>query len=177
VGAGLAGTTAAYRLAQQGVHVQLFEARDRIGGRCWTARGFADGQMAEHVFANAEPHVVGPEPLVTQIAGYINDVVPGTQQQYIGPAWLDYWTGDPWTRGSYAAYLPGQLAKYWGYVGIPNGNVHFAGEHTSTYSQGYLNGGVESGQRTAIEVMRKLGVPVPASIASLPYSNVPGHTI
>jgi monoamine oxidase len=50
--------------------------------------------------------------------------------------------------------------------------VHFAGEHTSTYSQGYLNGGVESGQRAAIEVMRELGRPVPASIADLPYSAV-----
>ena len=29
VGAGLAGLTAAYRLAQQGVHVRLYEARDR----------------------------------------------------------------------------------------------------------------------------------------------------
>ena len=48
VGAGLAGLTAAYRLAQQGVNVRLYEARDRIGGRCWTARGFADGQIAEH---------------------------------------------------------------------------------------------------------------------------------
>jgi monoamine oxidase len=48
IGAGLAGLTAAYRLAQQGVHVRLFEARDRMGGRCWTARGFADGQTAEH---------------------------------------------------------------------------------------------------------------------------------
>ena len=48
VGAGLAGTTAAYRLARSGVPVRLFEARDRIGGRCWTARRFADGQTAEH---------------------------------------------------------------------------------------------------------------------------------
>ena len=48
IGAGLAGTTAAYRLARSGVQVRLFEARDRIGGRCWTARGFADGQTAEH---------------------------------------------------------------------------------------------------------------------------------
>jgi monoamine oxidase len=48
--------------------------------------------------------------------------------------------------------------------------VHFAGEHTSTYSQGFLNGGVESGQRAAIEVMRALGLPVPKAIASLPYS-------
>lgn len=49
VGAGLAGLTAAYRLARQGVHVQVFEARDdRVGGRCWTARGFAGGRLAEH---------------------------------------------------------------------------------------------------------------------------------
>src|SRR5215831_268374 len=48
IGAGLAGTTAAYRLARSGVQVRLYEARDRIGGRCWTARGFADGQTAEH---------------------------------------------------------------------------------------------------------------------------------
>src|SRR5262249_959945 len=48
VGAGLAGITAAYRLAQNGVQVRLYEARDRIGGRCWTARGFGDGQTAEH---------------------------------------------------------------------------------------------------------------------------------
>src|SRR6478672_11052726 len=44
VGAGLAGTTAAYRLAQAGIHVEVHEARTRIGGRCWTARGFTDGQ-------------------------------------------------------------------------------------------------------------------------------------
>src|SRR4029077_20011145 len=48
IGPVLAGTTAAYRLARRGVQVRLFEARDRIGGRCWTARGFADGQTAEH---------------------------------------------------------------------------------------------------------------------------------
>ena len=49
VGAGLAGLTCAYRLHQHGVEVAVYEARpDRVGGRCWTARGFADGQIAEH---------------------------------------------------------------------------------------------------------------------------------
>jgi monoamine oxidase len=48
--------------------------------------------------------------------------------------------------------------------------VHFAGEHTSTYSQGFLNGGVESGNRAAIEILRRLGLPVPRRIARLPYS-------
>jgi monoamine oxidase len=49
VGAGLAGLTAAYRLKQAGVIAEVHEASDRLGGRCWTLRGFfADGQIAEH---------------------------------------------------------------------------------------------------------------------------------
>jgi monoamine oxidase len=49
VGAGLAGLAAAYRLKQAGVVADLHEASTRIGGRCWTLRGFfADGQIAEH---------------------------------------------------------------------------------------------------------------------------------
>jgi monoamine oxidase len=49
VGAGLAGLTAAYRLQQRGADVSVYEAHpNRVGGRCWTAREFADGQVAEH---------------------------------------------------------------------------------------------------------------------------------
>jgi len=49
VGGGLAGLTSAYRLKQAGVNAQLYEASDRIGGRCWTRRGdFLEGQIAEH---------------------------------------------------------------------------------------------------------------------------------
>ena len=49
VGAGLAGLTCAYRLKKKGVIADVYEASDRIGGRCWTGRGaFADGQIYEH---------------------------------------------------------------------------------------------------------------------------------
>ena len=48
VGAGLAGLTCAYRLRQAGIAADVYEASDRIGGRCWTLRGaFADGQLVE----------------------------------------------------------------------------------------------------------------------------------
>ncbi len=49
VGAGLAGLTCAHRLRGHGLEASLYEARpDRVGGRCWTARGFAADQVAEH---------------------------------------------------------------------------------------------------------------------------------
>jgi monoamine oxidase len=130
---------------------------------------YAGGRTAEHWFVR-DPHAHAPKDLTERTLGHIDDVVPGTKKHFAGKAWLDWWVGDEWTLGSYAAYLPGQVTKYWRYAGLPAGNVHFAGEHTSSYSQGYLNGGVESGDRTAIEVMNKLGVPVPHSLSKLPYS-------
>lgn len=39
LGAGLAGMSAAYELGKLGFHCEIFEARARSGGRCWTARG------------------------------------------------------------------------------------------------------------------------------------------
>src|SRR5262245_6146771 len=49
VGAGLAGLSCALDLRRAGYSADVYEASDRIGGRCWTIRGaFADGQIAEH---------------------------------------------------------------------------------------------------------------------------------
>src|ERR1700748_348151 len=49
VGAGLAGLTAAYQLNKAGYAPRIYEASNRLGGRCYSARDtFADGQVAEH---------------------------------------------------------------------------------------------------------------------------------
>ncbi len=42
IGAGIAGLSAAYHLADAGIEVVVLEGRDRIGGRVWTSRDFAD---------------------------------------------------------------------------------------------------------------------------------------
>ncbi len=39
LGAGLAGMTAAYELSKLGYNCTVLEARDRVGGRCWSVRG------------------------------------------------------------------------------------------------------------------------------------------
>ena len=45
IGAGIAGLTTAYRLQQQGVDVELYEARSRVGGRILTVQ--VNDQMGE----------------------------------------------------------------------------------------------------------------------------------
>ena len=38
LGAGLAGMSAAYELGKVGYDCTILEARDRVGGRCWTVQ-------------------------------------------------------------------------------------------------------------------------------------------
>ena len=100
-----------------------------------------------------DPHAVAPSGVVDDALTFLDTYLPGIRASYNGRSWLDSWVDDPWVKGSYAAFLPGQWTSFFGYMGRREGNVHFAGEHTSTYSQGYLNGGVETGLRAAREVI------------------------
>ena len=47
VGAGMAGLTAALLLKEAGHRVTIMEARNRLGGRIYTYRGFAGGMYGE----------------------------------------------------------------------------------------------------------------------------------
>jgi monoamine oxidase len=106
----------------------------------------------------SEPHAQAPRPIVDATTAAISRAVPGLAAGYDGNSWLDHWTSDPWTHGSYAAFLPGQFTRYWGFVGLPEGRIHFGGEHTATAAQGFLEGAVRSGERCAAEVGARLGV-------------------
>ncbi|HEV2952290.1 MAG TPA: NAD(P)/FAD-dependent oxidoreductase, partial [Actinomycetota bacterium] len=108
-----------------------------------------------------EPHGPAPARVVDAMLAAIDDVVPGVGSTFNGIAWLDSWVDDPWARGSYAAYRPGQYSRFAGLTGVAEGPIHFAGEHTSSFSQGFLNGAVESGGRAAVEVLDAIGRPVP----------------
>ena len=63
------------------------------------------------------------------------------------------WEQDPWVRGSYSAYGPGQMTTLWPALRRPYGRLLFAGEHTDRYI-GYMEGAVRSGQRTASMVLQ-----------------------
>ena len=132
---------------------------------------YAGGRTAES-WRGPAPHAAATPGLRDSVLDRIDQAVPGSRAHFNGHAWADLWPHDQWTRGSYAAFAPGQYTRFWGRLGKPEGNVHFAGEATSTYSQGYLNGGVESGDRAALEIMRKLRIPLPRHLTGLPYSPI-----
>ena len=82
--------------------------------------------------------------------------LPGLREGFNGKAWTDKWALDPWTRGSYASFLPGQYTRYYGYAGRSEGRVRFAGEHTQTVFQGYLEGAARSGEKAANSIISQI---------------------
>lgn len=62
------------------------------------------------------------------------------------------WEDDRWAQGGYAYldYRDDPALRLW--LARPHGRIAFAGEHTSTQWQGYMNGAVESGLRAAAEI-------------------------
>lgn len=98
-------------------------------------------------------HGPAPHRVVSHTLAAIDRAVPHVAAGYSGRAWVDAWVHDPYAHGSYAAFRPGQLTRWWGFVGKPEHRVHFAGEHTSMRALGYLDGAVASGRRAAHEVL------------------------
>lgn len=76
-----------------------------------------------------------------------------------------HWPGFAWAKGSYACFAPGQFAAFHGAEAEPVGRLFFAGEHTSSEFQGFMEGAAESGVRAANEVAAALGLGAIASPA------------
>ena len=66
-----------------------------------------------------QPHGPAPAEVGTGATlAAIDAVVPGVGAAFNGRAWLDSWVDDPWSRGSYAAFLPGQYLRFAGLTGV-----------------------------------------------------------
>jgi monoamine oxidase len=90
------------------------------------------------------------------VAG-LESVYPGISAARPGMAEARFhWPSHRWTRGSYACYLPGQWTGVCGAEGERVGNLHFIGEHCSLDAQGFMEGGCETGERAARDVLADL---------------------
>ncbi len=68
---------------------------------------------------------------------------------------IAHWSSNPWVRGGYTCYRPGDFTSIAGLEGKTIGNLFFAGEHTDSFysAQGFMEGACLSGLRAATEVL------------------------
>lgn len=95
----------------------------------------------------------------SQIEGYLdklNLIYPNIKEQFNGKKGIFNWANSPFAKGSYACMTVGQMTAFGGEGAKPVGNILFAGEHCSKTSQGYMNGGAETGRMAAEELVRRV---------------------
>ena len=78
---------------------------------------------------------------------YFDQVHPGTKENFeLGTSWV--WDEQPFTKGAYCVYQPGQLVTLLPAAMMPEKRILFAGEHCSSHPA-WMQGALESGLRAA----------------------------
>ncbi|HTU82693.1 MAG TPA: FAD-dependent oxidoreductase [Candidatus Acidoferrales bacterium] len=100
---------------------------------------------------------VGDSPAVRRhVAAFfeqLDRIWPGVSPAWNGKATFGNAQADPNILASYSCWLVGQYTTIAGHEALPQGRVHFAGEHTSVANQGFMEGGAQSGFRAAGEIL------------------------
>ena len=90
----------------------------------------------------------------------LDKVFSGAKDAWNGKKSSYNWGTYPHNKGSYSAYSVGQWTSICGAEGEPVGNIFFAGEHCSSDYQGFMNGGLVTGQQAAKDALAMMGVKV-----------------
>ncbi len=69
-------------------------------------------------------------------------------------SFVQRWAQDPYARGAFTVFHPGQMGLWVPVLGRPEGRVYFAGEHTAPWN-GWMEGALWSGERAAQEILQQ----------------------
>lgn len=126
---------------------RLFPNRDAAGQiqsiTCWV-----DGSNAE--ILDGMPEGEQLETVLAELAR----IRPATAEKVAVTKVLS-WGNDPYARGAYANYHPGQVSRLAPVMARPWQRIHFAGEHTAVTSPG-MESAIESAQRSANEIIGRM---------------------
>lgn len=132
---------------------QTFESSRAQQGKSGILANFTGGETAAKLLVLTNEKI---EEMTKKFLDKLNLVLPGSIGNWNGLATVDHWLSNLWTKGSYSYLKVGQHTKFAGVLEQREGNIFFAGEHTSIKYPGYLNGAVESGERAAQEVFEDI---------------------
>ena len=88
----------------------------------------------------------------------LEPLYPGITARWNGKAFMDYWTGDRWHKGSYSYWGVGHETLYAGVERKRQHNALFCGEHTAIDFSGFMNGAVLTGEQAAQDVLSDLHI-------------------
>jgi monoamine oxidase len=108
--------------------------------------------------ASTSPFALVNDPKVAQDVqrglGQIGKVFPGLAWNGLAAESLPH--RSHFFNASYAYFKVGQYTSFGGSEGLPQGGVHFCGEHTSQDFQGFMEGGASTGKQTAKDLIKLL---------------------
>lgn len=117
--------------------------------------GGADGLGLAAKYGLTDAEGAPPPALIADTLAQLEPILPGMSAAWeAGPklAWMKNGNLDPRLKGAWSQYKIGQYTRFGGIEGVREGNIHFAGEHTSIAFQGFVEGAVRSGLRAAREM-------------------------
>jgi monoamine oxidase len=77
-----------------------------------------------------------------------------------------HWPTQRWAQGSYACFGPGDWTTIRGAIGETVEHLYFAGEHCAFDTQGFMEGGCETGETAAAAILRARGIEAPKQAMS-----------
>ena len=96
-----------------------------------------------------------PEASLSLGVDLVADAFPAIRSEFEKGA-VHHWSAEPWARGAFAVYRPGEMTTLMPELASAEDGLHFAGEHTSVWT-GWMEGALESGERAAREVLNATG--------------------
>ena len=87
---------------------------------------------------------------VARVLSHWEPFLPGASS-HLASGTSHSWQMDPWSRAAWAAPTRAQDIQLTSQLAMPEGPIHFAGEHLSG-ARGWMNGALESGLRAAAEI-------------------------
>ena len=107
-----------------------------------------------------------PKSQADAAAHQLDTIFPGIAQARSGMREVRmHWPTQRWAQGSYACFGPGDWTTLRGAIGEPVEHLFFAGEHCAFDTQGFMEGGCETGETAAAAILRARGVVAPAPTA------------
>jgi monoamine oxidase len=132
---------------------QTFESSRAQTGKSGILVNFTGGETAAKQWAFTGEKLAET---TKEFLDKLEPVLPGCMNNWNGLATVDHWLSNQWSKGAYSYWKVGQYTKFAGILGEREGNILFAGEHTSIKYPGYLNGAVETGERAAHQVINDM---------------------